>query len=110
MPVDPYIVIWEFIVPPKHTEAFIAAYGPAGAWARLFRSAPGYRGTELYRDREIPDRYVTLDFWMTQADFSAFRERHAEEYAALDRACEPLTGVERRIGSFGLADRGQAAI
>lgn len=110
MAADPYIVIWEFTVPREQTQAFIAAYGPAGTWARLFRAAPGYRGSELYRDREIPDRFVTIDFWMSPADFTAFRAQHAEEYTALDQACETLTAVERRIGSFGLADRGQAAL
>jgi heme-degrading monooxygenase HmoA len=110
MAVDPYIVIWEFTVPPEHTPAFIAAYGPAGAWARFFRSAPGYRGSELYRDREFPDRFVTIDFWMSPEDWAGFRARHAAEYTALDQACEQFTAAERRIGSFGLADRGQGAL
>lgn len=107
---DPYITIWEFTVPAESTAAFIAAYGPAGAWAQLFGRAPGYRGTELYRDRETPDRFVTLDFWMSPAAYESFRETFATEYAALDRACESLTSSERPLGSFALADRAQTAI
>jgi heme-degrading monooxygenase HmoA len=110
MPLDPYIVIWEYSVPPEHATAFLAAYGPAGTWAKLFRASPAYRGTELYRDREIADRYVTIDFWMSPADFDRFRQEHAEAYAALDRACESLTVNERRLGGFGLADPGQGAL
>jgi heme-degrading monooxygenase HmoA len=110
MPLDPYIAIWEFTVPADRTGAFIEAYGPAGTWARLFRQAGGYRGTELYRDREQPQRFVTLDFWLSAEDYEAFRTCFADQYAALDGACETLTSAERPLGTFGLADRTQRAI
>jgi heme-degrading monooxygenase HmoA len=105
MPADPYIAIWEFEVPDESVDAFVEAYGPAGAWARLFRQASGYRGTELYRDRDDPQRFVTLDFWLSAEDYHAFQARFKEEYAALDRACEPLARAERPLGRFALADR-----
>jgi len=105
MPADPYVAIWEFEVPDECVGAFIEAYGPTGSWARLFQQASGYRGTELYRDRDDPRRFVTLDFWLSAEDHDAFRDRFAEEYAALDRACERLTRFERQLGRFALADR-----
>lgn len=99
--------MWEFDVPAEHTAAFIAAYGPAGEWARLFRRATGYRGSELYRDRAHPGRFVTVDFWMNPGHWHSFHEVFGEEYAALDRACERLTTSERALGTFALADSSQ---
>ncbi|MDH4133097.1 MAG: antibiotic biosynthesis monooxygenase [Gemmatimonadota bacterium] len=110
MPLDPYITIWEFTVPADRAEAFIEAYGPVGTWARLFRQASGYRGTELYRDRENPDRFVTIDFWLSIDDYRAFRSRFADQYAALDQTCASLTDAERPLGTFELADRTREAI
>lgn len=110
MPLDPYISIWEYTVRPEDTAAFIAAYGPAGAWAQLFRKAPGYRGTELYRDRSVPGRFVTVDFWLSPAAYEAFRQAFAAEYQALDAACEAVTSEERPLGTFALADTAQAAL
>ena len=40
---------------------------------------------------------LTLDRWDSIAAQSAMRERFAQEYAELDRACEQLTEAERRI-------------
>lgn len=108
MPADPHIIIWEFSVPAEHTAAFIAAYGPSGDWARLFRKAPGYRGSELYRDRAVPGRFVTLDFWQSPEAYRAFHEAFGADYLALDLACEPLTTSERALGTFALADVSQA--
>jgi heme-degrading monooxygenase HmoA len=110
MPADPYIAIWEFIVPPDRTDSFLAVYGPSGRWAQLFRRAAGYRGTELYRDRAVPERFVTLDFWLNEDSWQAFRTGFAEEYESLDRQCEALSTSERLLGSFALADRSQAAL
>ena len=110
MPPDPYIAMWEFRVPSENRPAFLAAYGPAGTWAQLFGRAPGYRGTELYRDRTDPTRFVTVDFWMAPAAYAAFRQAFAAEYAALEAACEYLTSSEHALGSFALADLSQNAI
>lgn len=52
-------------------------------WARLFRAAPGYRGTELLRDEEAPGRYLTIDRWAAQADFAAFKKTSGALYEAI---------------------------
>lgn len=110
MSADPYIAIWEFTVPADQTSAFIEAYGPAGLWAQLFRRAAGYRGSELYQDRETPHRFVTLDFWLSEQSWRDFTTAFAADYEALDRSCEHLTTSERPLGSFALADRRQASL
>jgi len=99
-----YLVIWEFRVRPESRDVFVRLYGPEGEWVRLFRAASGYLGTEMVRDEDDPDRYLTLDRWVSQADHDTFRERLTPEYEALDREGEALTTSERKIGAF-TADR-----
>ena len=42
-----YIVVWEFQVKKECQAEFVAAYGPDGDWARLFRRSPEFLGVEL---------------------------------------------------------------
>ena len=42
-----YIVVWEFQVKAECEAEFVAAYGPDGEWARLFRRSPEFLGIEL---------------------------------------------------------------
>lgn len=95
-----YATLWEFTVQAAKQAKFEARYGPDGDWARLFRRAEGYRGTELLRDRANALRYVTIDRWESHAAYEAFHARFGEEYARLDRECEGLTVREARIGEF----------
>jgi heme-degrading monooxygenase HmoA len=87
-------------VEPERAAEFEGLYGPAGAWARLFARSPGYRGTDLLRDRADPFVYVTVDRWESEAAFASFRESHGPAYRELDASCEALTRAEAHIGSF----------
>jgi heme-degrading monooxygenase HmoA len=98
-----FTTLWEFIVRPAQQAQFERHYAPDGTWARLFRQADGYLGTELLRDRANALRYVTVDRWRSVEAYRAFRERFAEAYAALDRDCEGLTTHEAPLGEFGSA-------
>jgi hypothetical protein len=84
-------------------------YGPDGSWARLFRQDPAYIETLLLNDRSTRGRYLTVDRWKTAEAYRSFRERFAEDYAALDRLCEALTGQEADLGSFMELDSEPAA-
>ena len=105
MSADGYAYIWEYEVPPESEAEFLAHYEPDGTWAALFRRAPGYLGTELYRDRARPERFITLDRWESEAAFKAFRSRFAEEFEALDRRCAGLTRHEAALGEYRPASR-----
>ena len=94
-----HVLVWEFRVAPGRREEFERRYGPAGDWARLFARGHGYLGTQLLRDADDPDRYLTLDRWRSAAEWQAFRAMHAADYAALDAACEALTSAERSLGA-----------
>lgn len=91
-------LVWRFEVRDAERAAFEAAYGPDGAWARLFARGAGYEGTRLLRADD--GAYLTIDTWRTRADFDAFLEDHRPAYEALDRETEALTRCETRIGDF----------
>lgn len=99
-----YAYVWEYDVPPEADGRFRAVYGPGGEWVRLFRRAEGHVETRLYRDRNDPCRYATIDVWETEMAFRRFRADFAEEFESLDAACEALTRSERSLGEFLAVD------
>ena len=92
--------VWEYEVPAEAEPGFLTHYAPDGTWARLFRRAHGYVGTQLYRDRHRAGRYLTVDHWLDAAAFRQFRRDFAAEFDALDRACAGLTRREAHLGDF----------
>jgi ribosomal-protein-alanine N-acetyltransferase len=86
-----FTTLWEFSVAPEQQAAFERHYGPDGTWARLFRRAPGYLGSELLHQGAKPLHYVTADRWEGVEAWRAFRSRFADEYERLDREFEALT-------------------
>lgn len=101
--VSHYTYIWEFRVLPDRLSEFVRHYEGAGTWAQLFRRAPGYRGTRLLRDQMDPLRFLTIDDWVSEEHYRAFRERCSDEYEALDRTCAVLTSAESAVGRFNSA-------
>jgi heme-degrading monooxygenase HmoA len=95
-----FVVVWQFEIAEENISAFEAAYGPEGSWAQLFLSSPSYLGTELLHNAYVPGSYLTIDRWKSEEDFRAFRKAHDQEYEALDRACDPLTSRETRVGAY----------
>jgi quinol monooxygenase YgiN len=95
-----YMYAWEYVVSPERVAAFERTYGSTGEWVELFRRAPGYLRSELYRDRGNPQRFMTIDYWESRAAWEAFRRRFAVEFEALDARCAELTAQEREIGRF----------
>ena len=95
-----FVVIWQFEIAEDKIAAFEAAYGPEGAWAKLFRLSPDYRGTELLRDAYVQGNYLTIDRWQSEEAFRAFRKEHDAAYEAVDRSCDDLTASETRVGAY----------
>ena len=95
-----YAYVWEFHVAPDRAEEFLAAYGPSGAWSRLFRQSSGYVETLLLQDQATPGRFVTIDRWSSADAHDAFQAKFREEYETLDRACEALTRHEASLGTY----------
>jgi uncharacterized glyoxalase superfamily protein PhnB/heme-degrading monooxygenase HmoA len=91
---------WEYEVLPEMERSFLRHYDAEGSWVQLFRRAPGYTATELYRDRVQAGRYVTVDHWVSEAAYLEFRRSFDAEYEALDRACAVLTRREAHLGDL----------
>ena len=99
-----YACIWEYRVTPAMQHRFEAAYGPAGSWVALFRRASGYVETRLYRDRDDPGRYVTVDAWESPEAYDAFRRDFGAEYERIDTECAALTLGELLLGHFAVPE------
>ena len=94
-----YRIVWLYDVRPECTEVFERIYGPDGDWARLFQTARGYVGTELFRSVATPGRYLTVDDWAARAAYEIFRTRSAGAYQELDARCDELTLSERLVSA-----------
>ena len=95
-----YVAIWEFRLRHGTAPEFERAYGPGGAWTALFKKGSGYLRTELLRNTDDPDRYLTIDYWTSRGAYELFRQEYADEYRIVDLACETFTAQEAHIGSF----------
>lgn len=93
-------IIWEFIVKEESRGQFELAYGPGGAWSKLFARSPGYRGTTLMRDIMNPRLYLSIDLWDSMAQREQMLAEHKEEYAKLDASFAAWTESEREVGVF----------
>ena len=94
---DVFVRVWEYEVPGDRTQAFTAAYAADGAWRELFGRAPGFLGTELYRDTARPGRFLTIDRWQVEQDWRSFLNAFSSAYEALDAQLEGLAAAERSL-------------
>jgi|CZKS01.1.fsa_nt_gi heme-degrading monooxygenase HmoA len=99
-----FVIIWEFRVWPGLQRSFEEAYGDGGDWVRLFRQDPAYIRTELIHDVRDGSRYLTLDYWASEAAYEAFRESRKDEYGRIDAKCGQMTEAEREVGRFSGID------
>jgi len=95
-----YVIVWEFRVRRGKAKRFEEAYGLHGEWVRLFRRDPANIRTELIQDVHEASRYLTLDFWESEAAYEAFRESRKDEYKIIDARCEQMTKEEQEVGRF----------
>ena len=93
-------IVWEFVVKEEARGQFELAYGPGGAWSKLFSGCPGFRGTTLLRDTKNLRRYLVIDLWDTEAQREqALAERKAE-YSDLEVAFAGWTEFKNEMGIF----------
>ena len=95
-----FLVLWEYEVKSGSQEQFEDLYGPAGDWARLFRTDSHYRETRLLGDPFRLNVYLTLDFWTSRDSYEEFMTSHKAEYQSIDALGESLTRSERRLGAY----------
>jgi heme-degrading monooxygenase HmoA len=90
--------VFRYEVAPAGVQAFEAAYGPAGTWARFFARGEGYAGTELWRGSD--GRYLVIDRWSSEAAYDAFLDAHGDEYRRRSDEAERLYLSEEPLGRY----------
>jgi hypothetical protein len=95
-----FLVLWEYEVKSGSEKRFKDVYGPAGDWARLFRTDSHYRETRLLQDPFRSNAYLTLDFWTSRDSYEKFMSAHKAKYQSIDALGESLTASERRLGAY----------
>jgi len=95
-------IVWEFVVKEEARAQYELAYGPGGAWSKLFARYPGYRGTTLLRDTTNPRRFLTIDFWDTEDQREQMLAERKAEYANLEAAFGDWTESKIEVGIFRL--------
>jgi heme-degrading monooxygenase HmoA len=93
-------LVYEYQVDPADVAGFAETYGPDGQWARFFRRAAGYLGTELLRDATRPGRYLVIDRWVSAEAAAEFLAEREEEYQRRSRDTAQLYLREVRLGAF----------
>ena len=95
-----HMVLWAFRVRPGEAAEFEQLYGPEGEWAHLFSGHEGYLQTELWRDRQDPRRYVTVDRWRSREHYERFLASSRDRYVELDARGARLTESEGRLAAL----------
>ncbi|HET7813063.1 MAG TPA: antibiotic biosynthesis monooxygenase [Candidatus Baltobacteraceae bacterium] len=103
-------VFYRYRVHPAQVRAFEHAYGPTGPWAKLFERHTGYRRTRLFRHKDDPAVYVTVDVWESKADYDDFRQQHAADYRRLDKQLAMLKLEEHLLGYYDGAEEYRAPV
>jgi heme-degrading monooxygenase HmoA len=93
-------IICEFVVKEEARGQFELAYGPGGAWSKLFARCPGFRGTTLLRDTQNPRRYLAIDLWDTLAQREQMLAERKAEYADLDATFADWIESRTEVGIF----------
>jgi quinol monooxygenase YgiN len=94
-----YVIIWEYQVKVDHVADFETIYAPNGAWAELFREGNGFINTELLCDEIYPQRYITIDRWVSSRAYEGFLAQWHKEHEALDAYCKGLTEWENLLAT-----------
>jgi heme-degrading monooxygenase HmoA len=95
-------IVWEFVVKEEARGRFELAYGPGGAWSKLFARCPGFRGTTVLRDAKNPRRYLTIELWETEAQREQALAEHQAEYADLAAVFREWTQSKTEVGIFSV--------
>jgi heme-degrading monooxygenase HmoA len=93
-----FVAVFLYEVEPAGAEAFEAAYGSDGEWARFFARGEGYAGTELWRGSE--GRYLLIDRWASEAAYEVFLRAHSAEYRRRSDEAERLYVSEQSLGRY----------
>jgi hypothetical protein len=95
-------IVWEFVVKEEARGQFELAFGPGGAWSKLFSRCRGFRGTTVLRDTKNPRRYLTIDLWETGTQREQALVERKAEYSDLEAAFGEWTESKAEVGIFSV--------
>ncbi|MFC2108768.1 antibiotic biosynthesis monooxygenase family protein [Candidatus Bipolaricaulota bacterium] len=95
-------IVWTFVVKEEARGQFELAYGPGGAWSKLFARCPGFRGTTVLRDTKNPRLYLTIDVWETKAQWEQALAENKAEYSDLEAAFGEWIESKTEVGIFSV--------
>jgi len=95
-------IVWEFVVKEEARGQFELAYGPGGAWSKLFARCPGFRGTTVLSDTKNRRRYLTIDLWETGAQREQALAEGKAETSHLEAALADWTESRTEVGTFSV--------
>lgn len=95
-------IVWEFVVKDEVRGRFELAYGPGGAWSKLFKRCPGFRGTTMLRDTKNPRRFLTIDLWNTEVQMEQALVEHRIEYADMMATFGEWSESMTEVGMFSV--------
>ncbi len=93
-------IVSEVVVKEEARGQFELAYGPGGAWSKLFARCLGFRGTTVLRDTRDPCRYLTIDLWDAVAQRDQALAERKSEYSGLEAAFRDWTESRTEVGVF----------
>ncbi len=93
-------IVREFMVKQEAQGRFELAFGPGGAWSKLFAQSPGFRGTSVLRDANNPRRYLTIDLWDTVVQRDQAIQENKVAYTGLEADFGSWTESSREVGTF----------
>jgi heme-degrading monooxygenase HmoA len=93
-------IICEFVVKEEAQGQFELAYGPGGAWSKLFARYSGFRGATVLRDTKNPRRYLTIECWDTEAQREQVLAERKAEYSNLDAVLSDWIESKTEVGIF----------
>ena len=92
----------QFVLKEEARGQFELAYGPGGAWSKLFAGRPGFRGTTVLRDQGNPRRYLTIDLWETETQREQALAECKAEHSGLEAALDEWVESKIDVGVYGV--------
>lgn len=99
-------IIWEVVVQEESRGQFELAFGPGGAWSKLFAKSSGFRGTTLLRGTRDLRRYLVIDVWDSEAHREQSLVEHEAEYEKLQAALGAWTESIVELGIYRVLAEG----
>ena len=94
--------IREYIVNEAAQGHFVLAYGPGGAWSRLFMDCDGFRGITVLQDRIQKLRYITFEIWDSETHREQALIHCAGDYTKLQNDLNSWTSSITEVGQFNM--------